>query len=112
MSAFAFPLTSVAVSFSKRKGNFVGRNALREQFEELRKIRIGKYEPTGILPRRFLPLAIKDKGIARQGDEVFLGEKKVGFVTSGTMVPYWKFEGEGATMKITDEQERRAIALA
>ncbi len=110
--AFAFPLTSVAVSFSKRKGDFVGRKALRAQFEEIRKIRMGQYETSADLPRRFLPLALKDKGITRQGDLVFLDEKKVGFITSGTMVPYWKFEGEGATMRITDEQDRRAIALA
>jgi len=64
------------------------------------------------MPRRFLPLALKDKGITRQGDSVFLAGKKVGFITSGTMVPYWKFEGEGATMRISDEQDRRAIALA
>jgi len=64
------------------------------------------------MPRRFLPLALKDKGITRQGDSVFIGAKKVGFITSGTMVPYWKFEGEGATMRISDEQDRRAIALA
>ena len=110
--AFAFPLTTVAVSFSERKGNFIGRNALRKQFEEVRKIRLGTYEPSAILPKRFLPLAVKDKGVARQGDEIFLSEKKVGFVTSGTMVPYWKFEGEGATMQITEQRERRAIALA
>jgi len=28
------------------------------------------------------------------------------------MVPYWKFEGEGATMSITEEHDRRALALA
>ena len=110
--AFAFPLTAVAVSFSKRKGNFVGRDALRAQFDEIRKIRMGQYEPSEVLSRRFLPLALNDKGITRQGDGVFLGDKKVGLITSGTMVPYWKFEGEGATMRISDEQDRRAIALA
>jgi aminomethyltransferase len=110
--AFAFPLTSVAVSFSRRKGDFVGRDALRAQFEEIRKIRMGQYKPSAVMPRRFLPLALKDKGITRQGDSVFIGAKKVGFITSGTMVPYWKFEGEGATMRISDEQDRRAIALA
>jgi len=110
--AFAFPLTSVAVSFSRRKGDFVGRDALRAQFEEIRKIRMGQYKPSAVMPRRFLPLALKEKGITRQGDSIFLADKKVGFITSGTMVPYWKFEGEGATMRVTDEQDRRAIALA
>ena len=110
--AFAFPLTSVAVSFSERKGEFVGRKALRQQFEEIRKIRLGKYKPSKFLPRRFLPIALKEKGIARQGDTLFLNGKKVGFISSGTMVPYWVFEGVGATMNITNDQNRRAIAIA
>ena len=109
--AFAFPLTSVAVSFSKRKGDFVGRAALKAQFEEVRKLRMGQYEPSDVLQRRFLPLALSDKGITRGGDSVFLDDRKVGVISSGTMVPYWKFEGESATMQITDEQERRALAL-
>ena len=110
--AFAFPLTSVAVSFSRRKGDFVGREALRAQFEEIRKLRTGQYETSEILPRRILPMALTDKGIARQGDPVFLNGTNVGMITSGTMVPYWKFGGEGATMNITDENDRRALALA
>ena len=110
--AFAFPLTSVAVSFSRRKGEFVGRAALRTQFEEVRKLRMGQYELTDVLPRRFLPLALRDKGITRQGDTVHLDGQKVGVITSGTMVPYWRFQGEGATMQITDGQDRRALALA
>ena len=39
--AFAFPLTSVAVSFSLRKGDFIGRTALRAQFEEMRSCGLG-----------------------------------------------------------------------
>ena len=110
--AFAFPLTSIAVSFSERKGNFVGRKALARQFEEVKKILEGRYERSKILPRRILPVAILDRGVARQGDQVFLGKKKVGVVTSGTVAPYWKFQGEGATMAITDQSERRAVTLA
>ena len=109
--AFAFPLTTVAVSFSQRKGDFVGRAALRAQFEETRKLRMGQYEPSAVLPRRFLPLALKHKGITRQGNTVHWNGQQVGVITSGTMVPYWRFQGEGATMQITDEQDRRALAL-
>ena len=109
--AYAFPLTSVAVKFSSRKGDFVGRQALMDQFEEVRKLRAGQYQSSDILPRRILPLALTDKGIVRQGDPVFLNGSKVGLVTSGTMVPYWKFEGEGSNMKITNAHDRRAIAL-
>ncbi len=110
--AHAFPLTSIAVSFSEHKGNFVGRAALAHQFEEVKKLLEGRYQHSDILPRRIWPVAILDKGVARRGDEVFIGNDKVGVVTSGTVAPYWKFEGEGATMKITSEHERRSISLA
>jgi len=110
--AYGFPLTRLAVSFSERKGDFVGREALAAQFEEVKKIRSGTYERSDVLPRVVQPVALLDKGIARQGDEVFVNGQKVGMVTSGSVTPYWIFEGEGATMKITDEHERRAITLA
>lgn len=110
--AFAFPLTGIAVSFSERKGDFIGRQALARQFGEVKKLREGRYEHSEVLPRRIRPVAILDKGIARQGDRVVMGEKDVGVVTSGTTVPYWRFEGQGSTMKITDENDRRGITLA
>ncbi len=110
--AYAFPLTSIAVSFSGRKGDFIGHQALARQFEEVKKLMEGLYESSEILPRRIRPIAIVDKGVARQGDLIFIGEKKVGVVTSGTVAPYWKFEGESSTMKITEETERRAVAMA
>ena len=110
--AFAFPLTTVAVKFSARKGDFIGRQALNDQFKEVRKLKMGQYHSSEILPKRIFPLALTDNGIARQGDPVFMNGSKVGLVTSGTMVPFWKFEGEGGTMSITDEHDRRAIAMA
>ncbi len=110
--AYAFPLTSMATSFSRRKGDYIGREALRAQFEEVRKLRTDQYKINEILNKRILPLALKDKGVVRQGDSVFHDGKNIGVITSGTMVPYWKFEGEGANMRITDEQDRRALALA
>jgi len=112
MPAFAFPLTGLAVSFSRQKGDFIGRDALAEQFEQVRRLRKGLCRTSDILLRRIRPLAIVDKGVARRGDDVFIGPRKVGCVTSGTMTPYWKFEGQGATMRITEEQDRRAIAFA
>ncbi|MCG6534366.1 MAG: glycine cleavage system protein T, partial [Syntrophales bacterium LBB04] len=110
--AFAFPLASVAVSFSERKGRYIGRDALASQFAEVQKILSGTYETTAILPRRIRSLALLDRGVTRHGDEIFMGEKKVGLVTSGTVTPYWVFEGERADMRITDREGRRAIALA
>ncbi len=111
--AFAYPLTDIAVSFSPLKGKYVGRDALALQFEQVQNMRDGTYEPCPALRRRILPIAVAEGGgAARQGDQVFIGEKKVGFVTSGSVAPCWKFEGEGAASHITDQSDRRTIALA
>lgn len=110
--AYSFPLTGSAVSFVESKGDFVGRAALERQVEQDRLLKAGEYKGSDILPRRTRCLAILGEGIARQGCAVFIGERQVGFVTSGTMAPYWKFVGEGAATRISDEHGRRAIALA
>lgn len=110
--AYSFPLSGLAISFSERKSRFVGRDALAAQVEQVRLIQTGDYEASPVLPRRTQCLAILEPGVARQGHEVFSGDRKVGFVTSGTVAPYWEFEGQGATMEITDRTERRSIAMA
>jgi aminomethyltransferase len=108
---FAISLAPAAVSFSELKGDFVGRQALLEQFEALQRLRSGQ-GVSPALPRRIMPLALEDRGIARRGHEVFLDDRQVGFITSGTSVPYWKFEGQAAQMRISDQTALRAIALA
>jgi aminomethyltransferase len=110
--AFSFPLASAAVSFSPRKGEYLGKRPLLAQFRQVQKLMTGLFEPNDILPRRTVPLALLDRGVARHGDEVFLEEKRIGWVTSGTVVPYWEFEGEGVEATITGDEGRRAIALA
>ena len=110
--AYSFPLSGLAVSFSDRKGDFVGRDALYGQFEQLLLIKTGDYEQSAVLPRRTRCLALLDKGVIRQGHEVFVGDCNVGFVTSGTVAPYWEFKGEGATREITGLTKRRPVALA
>jgi aminomethyltransferase len=110
--AFSFPLSGVAVSFSRRKGDYIGRDTLAAQFRRVQKILKGTYDPDEVLPGRTLPLALLEKGVVRHGDRVYLKERPVGFVTSGTVTPHWEFEGEGAAMRITDRESRRAIALA
>lgn len=110
--AYSFPLTAVVVSFSPLKGNYIGRDPLFRQFQQVQKIIQGLYEPTEVLSRRTVPIALLERGVVRHRDEVFLGEKKIGYVTSGTVTPFWEFEGEGAGMSITQREGRRAIALA
>jgi aminomethyltransferase len=64
------------------------------------------------LPRVVKPIALLDKGIARNGFKVFKDGKEIGFVTSGTMVPYFKTEGHGLDTVIKEEKGTRAIGLA
>jgi aminomethyltransferase len=110
--AYAFPLTSLAVSFAECKGPFVGCRALRAQFEEVQKLKQGHPADPAVLPRRIRPLAILDRGVVRQGDVIRRAGRPIGVATSGTTVPYWIFEGEGARAAIGDGHERRSLALA
>lgn len=109
---FAIGLSRFAVSFSPLKGAFVGKQALQDQFDALAALIRRDYDATASLPRRVRPLALAGKGIARAGSPVYQDDKLVGYVTSGTMVPYWRQEGEGIASTLVDESERRAIALA
>lgn len=110
--AFSFPLSTAAVSFSSRKGEYIGREPLLRQFRRHQMVMNGLHEPNEILPRRTVPLALLDRGVVRHSDHVFAGDRRIGFVTSGTIIPFWEFEGEGAEMSITQKEGRRAIALA
>ncbi len=109
---FACNLARFAVSFSPLKGEFVGRQALSRQFEAFKKIVDQDYELMGELPRLIQPIELQDKGIARAGAPVLHDGKPVGFVTSGTMVPYWESEGSGLATVQSEDRLLRAIGLA
>ncbi len=109
---YACALARFAVSLSSLKGAFVGREALTKQFEAFKKITDRDYTQINNLPRIIMPVELIDRGIARAGSPVFVNDQPAGFITSGTMVPYWEFDGEGIASQITDKQSRRAIALA
>ncbi|MCK4626341.1 MAG: glycine cleavage system protein T, partial [Phycisphaerae bacterium] len=64
------------------------------------------------LPRRIVPVAVAGRGIARPPAGAFVGDKQVGFVTSGTMVPYWTIEGEGLSSRLTEASAMRSVCLA
>ena len=59
------------------KGDFNGREALARQKEE------------GV-KRRLVGFEVTDRGIARDGQDVYSGGEKVGEVTSGSPAPYLK----------------------
>jgi aminomethyltransferase len=110
--AFASDLSRFAVSFSPLKGDFIGRAPLQAQFDALTRILDQDFGDVTALPQRVLLLELAGKGIARPGDRVFRGDAHVGYVTSGTMVPYWDHEGEGVDARFIDVTGKRAIAMA
>ncbi len=109
---FAASFSRVAVSFSPRKHDYVGREPLARQFEALKRIMRQDYSRIDDLPRMIKCLELTDKGVARAGDKVIRNGDHVGYVTSGTMVPYWKSKADGITGGLSDETGKRAIALA
>ena len=109
---FACPLSLFAVRFAPAKGAFTGKEALLRQLEALGRLNnTGNNATSGALPRLIHPFALLGKGIARAGFPVFQGERAVGVVTSGTMVPYWLIQGEGPSAQVTQERNLRAIGL-
>jgi aminomethyltransferase len=109
---FACSLARFAVSFSPLKEEFVGRAALTRQFETWRRFAAGDFSRLDELRRVIRPIAVIDKGIARAGARVFRKGQPAGFVTSGTMVPYWISAGSGIDSIQTNEKGMRAIGLA
>ena len=107
----ASPLSAFAVSFSPLKGSFVGKAALERQHAAYRKILARDYSNRADLPRITRTIAVTGRGIARAGAPLLKDGAPVGWVTSGTMVPYWKTVGEGLGSRLTEEFELRSIAL-
>jgi aminomethyltransferase len=108
---FACPLAKFAVSFSPLKGEFLGREALARQHEAFKKIISRDYSIIQDLPRVSKPIAVAGRGVAREGAKVFKGDKHVGYVTSGTMIPMWAVQGEGLGSAQTEQHQLRSICL-
>jgi aminomethyltransferase len=108
------PLATFAVSFSALKGEFVGRAALERQHAAYARIISRDYSLIADLPRLTRAVAVTGRGIAREGARVSRpnGGDFLGWVTSGTAVPYFGLEGEGLCSTQTDEHQLRSIALA
>ena len=114
---YAVPLAKFAVSFAEEKGDFIGRAALKRQFEAFQKTMNRDYSALQDLPYRIQPVYLAGKGVLRKGFPVYSKDawaegKPVGYVTSGTMIPYFKTEGEGLETVITSETGKRSIGLA
>jgi len=108
---FAVAQAKFAVSFSEQKGGFIGREALAAQSEAYNRIMNRDFSQMEVLPKRIMPIVLLDRGIMRAGMPVYRGETQIGWVTSGTMVPYYRHEVEGLASKIFDDTAKRAIGL-
>ena len=108
---FSAPLARFAVSFSPLKGDFIGREPLKAQSETFKRILNRDFSDVTALPRRMRPIALLDRGVMRAGMPVYYKGKEVGWVTSGTMVPYFRSENEGLETVILEEAAKRAIGL-
>jgi aminomethyltransferase len=115
---FALAPARFAVSLAAERGVFPGRAALQRQFDTLQGPIDASHgaDPSvamaNIVPRQVRPLEMIDPGIARPGAALFFNDRPAGHVTSGTMVPYWRFTGDDGDAVMTRTSERRAIALA
>jgi len=110
--AYAFPLAKSAVSFSESKGPYLGRQALKEQYEAYKRIENKDFSDIRSLPKHFVLFALTAKGIARSGDKLYAGGQVVGEVSSGTMAPYRIVEGEGPLAAVSEETRMRSIGIA
>lgn len=108
---FAVPLAKFAVSFSAQKDEFIGRAALERQHRAFVRYMDRDFSDLSPLPRRIAPIALLDRGVMRAGMEIYRGDKLVGWVTSGTMVPYFKTQGQGLSTVILEASGKRAIGL-
>ncbi len=109
MPIFAVSLAKFAVSFNEGKGDYVGRAALERQSAAFKRIQNRDFSDLTDLPKVIKPIVLLDRGVMRAGMPVYRGEEHIGWITSGTMVPYYRSEGEGLETVITDEVAKRAI---
>ncbi len=96
MPVFAVSLARFAVSFAEEKGDFIARDILLAQKENG-------------TPKKVYPIALTDRGVMRAGMDIYKAGVHIGWVTSGTMVPYYHFDEAG---NILDTTGKRSIGFA
>lgn len=96
MPIFAVSLAKFAVSFADDKADFVARDILKAQKENG-------------TAKKVVPIALIDRGVMRAGMDIYKDGQHIGWVTSGTMVPYYNFDENG---QILDTTGKRSIGFA
>ena len=108
----ACPAARSAVSFSSLKGDFIGRKALSKQFDALKMILDGNDSGSAALPRLIRAVTVTGRGVGREHAKVMQSGRQIGYITSGTRVPFWTHEGEGPAYRPGSEHQLRSICLA
>jgi aminomethyltransferase len=104
----ACPVAKYAVSFDANKGDYTGKAALLRQAEALKRYAAGDFTQTADLPGLIRPFRVIDAGIVRAGAIVYDNRTPVGYVTSGTMAPFWVPETQGDSIRLTEQRAQRA----
>jgi aminomethyltransferase len=100
-----------AVSFADTKRDFIGREALKRQFDAYSRIFTHNKSDTADLPLVVKPFCVTDGAAPRVGDKVFKGGAEIGRVTSCVSAPYYKTKGKGLETVFTDETGDRVIGF-
>jgi len=108
MPILACPTAKFAVADGEKK-DYIGKAAIQRQLAALERYKKGDFSDTSVLPKRVVCLRILDKGIARLGSPVFYQGRPAGVVTSGTSVPYWKYD---EAQQLTEQYDQRSVAMA
>lgn len=112
---FANAIANVAVRHSDEH-DYIGKAALERQREELIHIRRGELETPvedRLLKALVQPIALFDgRRPVRAEYTVRDGDTDIGWVTSGTVVPYSGFFGTGITASPSEDHDLRPIGLA
>lgn len=111
MPIFAVPLAKFAVSFLEEKGDFIGKEALKKQSEAAQRIKDRDFSDVAALPKTIKPIVLLDRGVMRGGMPIYRGDEHIGWITSGTMIPYFVTEGEGENTVLTEKTGKRAIGM-
>jgi aminomethyltransferase len=72
----------------------------------------GRFDGTEALPRLIRAFAMTGKGVPRAGYGITRSGEDVGYITSGSAVPYYITSGEGLGTALTEESATRRIGLA
>ena len=100
-----------AINLDDAQRDFIGKEAIERQIQARDAYKNGDFSDCSVLGKIVRQIQLVDKGIARDGAVVYHGDRMVGRVSSGTMVPYWCCGQEGDTVVLQDEHAQRAVAM-